>query len=264
MKRRSRPVDLLPLLDVMMTVTFTFATVQEIDVKSEIAAATEAAANAVEKASSAAAAAVEQAESAASEVTEAQKALAALKYERDALKDERTRAETERAATAEKLKETERRVELLVRDGEAMREKMKATPEGERVDSVLAHLLKRNTVVEIELAGVPTEPFGVPDNHCCFRLDPRTSAWRSCGNMPPQSTGLDDWARADGHALFQALEETKGGSAIAVVRQAGSATYKSGEKLERYIRSRVQDRTVYLEERGLDMGPRPCDRSQPR
>jgi hypothetical protein len=263
-KRRSRPVDLLPLLDVMMTVTFTFATVQEVEVDSKIAAAAGAAASAVAAATSAAATANEKAESAATLVTDAQKAVAALKYERDALKDDRTRAETERAATAEKLKVTERRVELLVRDGEAMREKMQATPEGERVDSVLAHLLKRNTVVEIELAGVPTEPFGVPDNHCCYRLDPRTSAWRSCGNMPPQSTGLEDWARADGYDLLQALEETKGGSAIAVVRQAGSATYKSGEKLERYIRSRVQDRTVYLEERGLDMGPRPCDRSRPR
>ncbi len=254
MKRRGAGVDLLPLLDVMMTVTFTFATIREVELGGAVTVAATARTERLR--------AEERAVSAEDQRRDAVTRAAAAEALADRATAQRAASETVRAAAVAAQKHLERKLADANHEAKLLRERAHAAPDGERIDSVLAHLLKRSSVVEVELVGVVEGAGGVPENRCCFRADPRGAQWASCGVLPAQAADLDEWAR-DAGELFRALEETKGGNAIAVVRQASSATYRSGEKLERFIRERVPDRTVYREERGLDLPARSCGATAP-
>ena len=110
----------------------------------------------------------------------------------------------------------------------------------QRNQSLLKHLLKQNKVIEIEISG--------RENRCCYREDPKQRVWRSCGHVP--SEPHESWLYAqDGGKLFAALQETKGGNAITIVRQGRQANHNINIRLRDLIKREVREQKAYIDDR---------------
>lgn len=232
MKRRRRhALDLLPLLDIFMVVLFVFATIQERQLgRSEDATA----------ALRAELAATRQASADARAELERQ-----LAQQRGGAADiEALRAElTQRQDELAELRQSFREVRLAA-------EAAAATPglggaEVLRRQEILAKLIDHFSVFEIEIDGELAD--GVVLNHCCYRSEPLTAAWRSCGQVPAVGDELRDWLADGGGGLMEALRRTKGGNALTIVRQNERATWRVGRKLEEQLRERLPDHKIYDE-----------------
>lgn len=252
-----KPLDMLPLLDVMMVILFAFATIQEgklADTDEERDAKTVA--------------------------------LAELIEERDTLADESDQLRKERDVAQEKLDKAEidkkiREIEQLTEmlqakldenkqlkerekalDMENLRQKnaldaleadlrkLKELPESqsraeqERKNQILERLLEKNKVLEIEMKGtVGTD--GLVTNHCCYRTDPTSQTWESCGAIPPLSENMTRWMQEDRYGLAKALRKTFGGNAITIIRRDNTTTRIVGEALTKLVQQEFPEQKVY-------------------
>lgn len=230
-RRRKHGLDLLPLLDVFMVVLFVFATIQEQqlgDSEEQTAALREQLAAAREQQ----AAAQAQQRAAASGATELSEAREQLAQAREVIARLHTSAE-QAAATAQ------------LPGAEALRRQ-----------DVLARLIDHFSVFEIEIDGELVD--GVVVNHCCYRSEPLTTAWRSCGQVPALGAELRDWLAGGGAGLVESLRRTKGGNALTIVRQNERATWQVGRKLEEQLRERFTDHKIYDE--GVSLHATACAR----
>ncbi len=219
-------LDLLPLLDVFMVVLFVFATLQEqqLDESSQNRERLEA---------------------------ELQSRQAALEALQDVHKST-PRAQEEPAASAAKrelsdlrtqYQEREADLERLRRATESTLLQLGANDDQLRRQDVLAKLLDRYSVFEIEIAGA-SDPEG-PINRCCFRIDPLATRWDSCGTVPNRRAELDVWIAAEGNALGSALRRTKGGNAMTIVRQDLAAKHRLSATLTSLLRTEFEDHQIY-------------------
>jgi hypothetical protein len=223
MKRARTRLDLLPLLDVFMVVLFVFATIQEQQV--------EVTTQGVE-------AERERAAALESELAEAQARLAAdpPSTQTQELREElRQRDE----ALAELRAEVRGTLDGLATGDDAIRER-----------DVLAKLLDRYSVFEIEIDG-EIDDSGAVVNHCCFRDDPLSSVWQSCADVPVLEGERGAWLDTGAGGLVAALRRTKGGNAMTIVRQSDRATYRIAAALEGALRERFADHQIYDEGVGL-------------
>jgi hypothetical protein len=136
------------------------------------------------------------------------------------------------------------RLEALRQSAEETLDERFGGSEDYRQESLMEHLLKRSSIVEVEL---DTAVGPDPASRCCYRTDPRRDGWLTCGDMPANAEAQPDWVNGDGRGLFTALSETKAGNAMVVIRQGYGAIWRSGERLRRTVRSREPDRRGYVE-----------------
>ena len=231
MKRARTRLDLLPLLDVFMVVLFVFATIQEQHLEATtqgIEAERERVAD-LESRLAEAHARVAATSTPAPDAIEQAREVEGLR--------ERLRQREE--ALAELRAEVDRTLEGLATGDDAIRER-----------DVLAKLLDRYSVFEVEIAGELDDSGGVV-NHCCFRDDPLASAWAACGEVPVLPDERAAWIDAGAGGLMAALRRTKGGNAMTIVRQNERATYKIAAALETALRERFADHQIYDEGVGL-------------
>jgi biopolymer transport protein ExbD len=232
-RRRKHHLDLLPLLDVFMTVLFVFATIQERKLdesvhtaeaqQRELAALREQAAVKID------AAELERLRKAAAA------AEAAAAEAKAALKSSQSAEDQLRAALAD-VRQAAEQAAASGRTGGA---------EALRRQDVLARLLDHFSVFEIEVDGELGEAGVV--NHCCYRSEPLAGAWQSCGEIPAATADLATWLAEGGAGLEGALRRTRGGNALTIVRQNEHATWRIGRKLEEQLRERFPDHKIYGE-----------------
>lgn len=213
-RRRRRPLDLLPLLDVIMVVLFAFAVIQEtrLDEDAQRLAASEMEVAALQSRLERAAAA-QQAQSANAQ------------------------------AQAATLAQAEQRAEGLASALTKLREERWPDESSYRRDDVLDKLLDQNAVVEIEVGGL-AGPDGIT-NRCCVRSGPRDHDWESCGEVPHDEEGRAQWLRAGAGALVRALRDTRGGRGVTIIRQDVAATWLIGARLDEVLRRDFPEHKIY-------------------
>lgn len=113
--------------------------------------------------------------------------------------------------------------------------------------ALLERLLDKHGVLELELRGRLDES-GAVVNHCCFRTDPLSNAWRTCGVVPVLPEDRERWLDEGAQGLAEALRRTKGGRAMTLVRQDHWATHRAAAKLADLLRTRFSDHYVDVEE----------------
>jgi len=241
-RRRRHSLDLLPLLDVFMVVLFVFATIQEqrLDDTTHDAERLDRALAQAERALEAAALR-EQAEArerAAGRADEARTALA-LTEARAEVRRLRGELDELRERVLEQQAETKAELARAGLPAEAL----------QRLD-LLSRLLDRHGVIEIELVGQPDES-GLPINHCCYRVEPLGSEWRTCGTVPALPEARERWLEDGANGLAEALRRTKGGNAMTLVRQDAGTTHRIGHHLAELLRTRFSDQYVDVEEAGV-------------
>jgi biopolymer transport protein ExbD len=235
--RRRHVLDLLPLLDVFMVVLFVFATIQEqrLDETTRDAALLEARAAAADRALQAALA------------REHEQQLQQAADRREAA----AHGETAARAEAEQLRrEIERLRQAFVDEQAELHATLARAGLPEQLLERLAlfeRLLDEHGVLEIELRGVLDES-GAVVNHCCFRTDPLSDAWRTCGAVPVLPEARERWLDEGAHGLAEALRRTKGGRATTLVRQDHWASHRVAAKLADLLRTRFSDHYVDTEE----------------
>jgi len=213
--RQRRHLDLLPLLDVFMVILFALATMTERELESTTERAQELAAD-----------------------------LEAVQKELDT--GARARAEADRLRV-EVAGLHDRLAEIVDADATLAR-----AEEHRRRDAILGKVLHHIELVEIEISG-HTESEGRIINRCCFRTDPLTPAWRTCGLVPAHAVPRATWFDHQALDLHAALSnEGSDRSTLFMIRQDDIATHRIAEKLAIMIRQRVGDDKVYDE----DVGPR--------
>ena len=210
MRRHRHRLDLLPLLDVFMVVLFVFATIQE------------------------------------QRLDETTRALKAREAELQAEPDPQVGAPGEADALRERLRQAESTIAQVRADARATIAGLAAGDDAVRRQSVLAKLLDRYSVFELEIAGSVDES-GAVVNRCCFRTDPMADAWTDCGAIPPVSTDRTAWWDEGGGGLDLALRRTKGGNAMTVIRQDERASYRIAASMEELLRDRFPDHQIYDE-----------------
>jgi hypothetical protein len=221
--RTRHRLDLLPLLDVFMVVLFVFATIQE------------------------------------QKLDETTRDALALAEERDATRAELHEREAELQRAEESLAREGEEARLRARVGEleaAMAQlrsdaqdaiaSMAAGDDALRRQSVLTKLLDRYSVFELEIAGA-TDESGAVINRCCYRTDPLSEVWTSCGDIPPREQERNTWWDDGAGGLDLALRRTKGGNAMTVIRQDERASYRIAARMEELLRDRFAEHQIYDE-----------------
>lgn len=241
-RRRRHSIDLLPLLDVFMVVLFVFATIQEQRLDDTTHDA-------------------EQLEQALAR-TQRELEAATAREQAPAREHAAGRAASDRTATAltdaqDEASRLRGELELLrqrVVDQEARSQAALARvglpAETLQRLEVLSRLLDKHGVTEIELVGQPSAD-GLPLNRCCYRVDPLTSQWRSCGVVPATVDERERWLDEDARALAETLRRTKGGNALTLVRQDAGTSHGVGRHLADLLRARFSDQDVVVEEVGV-------------
>ncbi len=223
MSRTRHRLDLLPLLDVFMVVLFVFATIQEQQLDDTTAAAEAVAA-------------------------ERDQALARLQAREQELRE--AEAERERGDEAETLRARNRELEEALTELRAEAKQALADGGGGddavRRQSVLLKLLDRYSVFELEISG-DVDASGAVINRCCYRTDPLSQTWTSCGEIPLQAPARTTWWDEGGGGLVQALRRTKGGNAMTVIRQDERASYRIAARMEELLRDRFGEQQIYDE-----------------
>jgi biopolymer transport protein ExbD len=219
MTRSRHRLDLLPLLDVFMVVLFVFATIQEQRLDETTRAADERA---------------QQNDALARRLADAEARLAAAD----------STGETE--ALRERLAAAERTLAEVKTNAQATIAGLAEGDDAVRRQSVLAKLLDRYSVFELEIAGT-LDDTGAVVNRCCFRTDPLATAWTSCGEIPAVASARTTWWDEGGGGLDLALRRTKGGNAMTIVRQDEHASYRIAASMEELLRERFPDHQIYDE-----------------
>lgn len=231
MKPARTRLDLLPLLDVFMVVLFVFATIQEQHI--------EATTQGVE-------AERERVAALESQLAEAQARLAATPATApDAIEQARQAHELR-----EQLRQRDEALTELRADVQQTLDDLGTGDDAIRERDVLAKLLDRYSVFEIEIDG-EIDDAGAVINRCCFRDDPLGSVWASCGDVPVLPDERRAWLDTGAGGLVAALRRTKGGNAMTIVRQNDRATYRIAAALESALRERFEDHQIYDEGVGL-------------
>jgi biopolymer transport protein ExbD len=226
MRRERHRLDLLPLLDVFMVVLFVFATIQEQQLdETTRAASRDRAAN----------------EELAQRLDDAARELDA----RDAML-RASDASAEADALRERARESDDELAQIKAKAQASIAELATGDDAVRRHEVLTKLLDRYTVFEIEVAGAVDES-GAVVNNCCFRRDPLTTTWESCGEIPPSAAARATWWDGGGGGLDLALRRTKGGNAMTIIRQDERASYRMAAHIEELLRDHFPDHQVYDE-----------------
>jgi hypothetical protein len=218
-RRQRHRLDLLPLLDVFMVVLFVFATIQEqrLDETSR------------------------DADTLAQQLAATERELAAREADLA-----RAAEDDEAEALRERLRAAEATLAELKADAEATIAGLASGDDAVRRQSVLAKLLDRYSVFEVEIAG-SIDDTGAVVNHCCYRTDPLSTSWTSCGAIPPVAHDRAAWWDEGGGGLDRALRRTKGGNAMTIVRQDDRAGYRIAASMEELLRERFPDQQIYDE-----------------
>ena len=223
MNRTRHRLDLLPLLDVFMVVLFVFATIQE------------------------------------QKLDETTRDALAIAQERDATREELRARETElqraeeslarggeEAALRERIGELEAALTQVRADAKDALAAMAAGDDALRRQSVLSKLLDRYSVFELEIAGAADDS-GAVINRCCYRTDPLSNVWTSCGEIPARPQDRTTWWDDGAGGLDLALRRTKGGNAMTVIRQDERASYRIAARMEELLRDRFSEHQIYDE-----------------
>lgn len=226
MTRHRHRLDLLPLLDVFMVVLFVFATIQEQRLDET----------------------THDADTLASELDAANRELDARTAE---LRTAEARlAGSEPSQEVESLRARQRELEQTMaevqRDAAATIAGLAVGDDAVRRQSVLTKLLDRYSVFELEIAGA-TDATGAVINRCCFRTDPMSTRWTSCGEIPALALLRTTWWDEGAGGLDTALRRTKGGNAMTVIRQDARASYRIAARMEELLRDRFTDQQIYDE-----------------
>ena len=170
--------------------------------------------------------------------------LTKAEYQWHAERAARQRAEAEHVRVAVERAALERRLDTALKEPEVLREQIRiATGQGD-------------ATVAVELVGVLDAPGDAPQNRCCFRVGPETAPWRTCGTLPLEIQELALWQAKGGAALSAALAAPK---ARVTIRQAPTASYRVGERLQRLLQSRAVEGSVSLEVTRDAWPPRACE-----
>jgi biopolymer transport protein ExbD len=226
MRRERHRLDLLPLLDVFMVVLFVFATIQEQKLDETT--------HDVEQQRSENEVLAERLAQTADELRAREQQLQGTADD-DELAQLRARAEAAERHVAELDAAARRTIEDLASGDDPVRR-----------HSVLSKLLDRHGVFEVEIAGT-SDATGAVINRCCFRSDPLSQAWQSCGEIPAVSSARLDWWTSGGGGLATALRRTKGGNAMTIIRQDARASYRIAAGMEQLLRDRLPEHQVYDE-----------------
>ena len=235
MRRKPAHLDMLPLLDVIMVIVFVFATIQEKELESTRDDHARATAAMDQKAASLAER-LKDAERRADEGEVFQQVAERLERLLKAARVVSEQREKERARLKEELQAAK----------QAANKKLAKNLHRYQMESVLEALLKRSSVVEVELGPGPTEGADI-GSRCCYRKDPRAQKWSACGIMPADGARVAEWLRGAAAGMMSTLAETKGGNALVIIRQGEGAIWRSGEKLQQLFRSREPDRRGFVE-----------------
>ncbi len=166
---------------------------------------------------------------------------------------ERVEKVADAVASAEVERDDARRAANRSRDALALLQKQVASAPAAssaivapRVANVLDRLLEKASVVEIEIVGAIGDD-GDLTHSCCFRQDPRSTRFVSCGVMPNERANIERWLETDVTGLARALRETRGGAALTLVRQDPVAGFRVNARLGDVIRKLFPDRQVFAE-----------------
>lgn len=231
-RRRRHHLDLLPLLDIFMTVLFVFATIQEKSLDESAQASAEVQQELAEL--RARGPAIDPAE-----LKRLREAQAASERAEQAARAQLADAQAGQAQLQTLMNELRAAAEEAAKTGTA------SGTEQLRRQDVLSKLLDQFSVFEVEIDGTPTETGVI--NHCCYRSEPIAGAWQSCGQIPAATVDLQDWLASGGAGLVDALRRTRGGNAMTIVRQNERASWRIGRKLEEQLRERLPEHKIYGE-----------------
>jgi hypothetical protein len=152
----------------------------------------------------------------------------------------------EAAAMRERVHELEDTLVEMRASAQATLAGLAAGDDAVRRQSVLVKLLDRYSVFELEIAGAADET-GAVINRCCYRTDPLSATWTSCGEIPAVGQARETWWEEGGGGLDSALRRTKGGNAMTIVRQDERASYRIAARMEELLRDRFADQQIYDE-----------------
>lgn len=152
----------------------------------------------------------------------------------------------EATALRERVRELEDTLAELRASAQATLAGLAAGDDAVRRQSVLVKLLDRYSVFELEIAGAIDEN-GAVINRCCYRTDPLSATWTSCGAIPAVALDRATWWDEGGGGLDLALRRTKGGNAMTIVRQDERAGYRMAARMEELLRDRFADQQIYDE-----------------
>jgi len=217
--RHRHRLDLLPLLDVFMVVLFVFATIQEQRLDETTRAADER---------------QQENDDLARRLADAEARLAVAGSTGEA------------EALRERVAQAERTIAEVKADAQATIAGLAEGDDAVRRQSVLAKLLDRYSVFELEIAGAMDDT-GAVVNRCCFRTDPLATEWTSCGEIPALATARATWWDEGGGGLDLALRRTKGGNAMTIIRQDEHASYRIAASMEELLRDRFPEHQIYDE-----------------
>ena len=152
----------------------------------------------------------------------------------------------EAAAMRERVRELEDTLVEMRASAQATLAGLAAGDDAVRRQSVLVKLLDRYSVFELEISGDIDEN-GAVINRCCYRTDPLSQTWTSCGEIPAVALARETWWDEGGGGLDLALRRTKGGNAMTIVRQDERASYRMAARMEELLRDRFADQQIYDE-----------------
>lgn len=223
---------MLPLLDVFMVVLFVFATIQE-----------------------------QQLDSSVQELDDTSAALAEARAEAERqadraaqLEDQLTRLEVQTDAQAQTEEQLRDRVEQYEQECGPARPGGPACPAAAvnpnaKAQAAMAalheRLLDNVAVFEVELEGEPDMTTGKVTNLCCYRPDPPSGAWKSCGEVPTDEADQRAWLDDGADGLVDGLSRTRGGNAVVLLRQGNWARYRLSNDLAELLRDRFPSHRVY-------------------
>jgi hypothetical protein len=234
---------MLPLLDVFMVVLFVFATIQE-----------------------------QQIDSSAQELDELNQALARVTLDRDTnserveqLADELAQLEARSEQRAAREQQLQALVEAYEQECGPRRGTGPLCPAAainpdakQQAEMAVLHerLLDNVAVFEVEIEGEPDLTTGKIRNECCYRADPPSGEWRSCGEIPSDALAQLGWLDDGGSGLLEGLSRTRGGNAVVLLRQGRQARYRVSNDLAELLRERMPGHRVYDD--GIYAGPLRC------
>ncbi|MCX4242609.1 hypothetical protein [Paraliomyxa miuraensis] len=221
-------LDLLPLLDVFMVVLFVFATIQEQRLDDT----------------------TRDAQRLEERVAQAERALQVARAEQIAESSKHVSAMDEAQAQAQDLRREllDLQHALHAQRDEARRTLARAGVSEQAVERIelLSKVLEKYGVVEIDLVADGEE--GELGTRCCYRSDPLSDDWRSCGRVPARLEDRAVWLDGGAGGLVDALRRTKGGNAMTLVRQhEHEAGYRIAQRLAEQLRERFTDQHVVAE-----------------
>ena len=257
-RRSSRHLDMLPLLDVFMVVLFVFATIQEDKHEAERAEferlATELdvlmrqqqaeAATRISVAERGAADAKAESERLAAQldasVQQQAEMIARLDVAEREAADAKEAVDKLRAETASVVKQF-----ILSNKDAPGGDDAQEVDEFLRREEVLDKLLNHFIVFEVEIVGEADADGSTVTNRCCYRTDISKTLWKSCETVPHRGAEIDAWLQDGGDGLVAALRRTKGGNAMTVIRQDGTAIYRVARYLRASLRKLFPKHEIY-------------------